>query len=134
MVQTRCTQVSSRPGPPAAGPRVRPLQLHRSLHLHVVLEEAAAERGMVVGLPRRGLDGLGGSPARCGSESAAHGVEPLQAPAPRRASALYMWYGCRYELRAPMMGLNGSLIRSPKCSLSQGLSLRQPGRRLRVTG
>ena len=34
-----------------------PLQLHRRLHLHVVLEEAAAERGLVVGLPRRGLDG-----------------------------------------------------------------------------
>jgi hypothetical protein len=33
------------------------LQLHRRLHLHVVLEEAAAERGLVVGLPRRGLDG-----------------------------------------------------------------------------
>ncbi len=27
-----------------------PLQLHRRLHLHVVLEEAAAERGLVVGL------------------------------------------------------------------------------------
>ena len=34
-----------------------PLHLHRRLHLHVVLEEAAAERGLVVGLPRRGLDG-----------------------------------------------------------------------------
>jgi hypothetical protein len=34
-----------------------PLQLHHHLHLHVVLEEAAAERGLVVGLPRRGLDG-----------------------------------------------------------------------------
>jgi hypothetical protein len=33
------------------------LQLHRRLHLHVVLEEAAAKRGLVVGLPRRGLDG-----------------------------------------------------------------------------
>ena len=33
-----------------------PLQLHRRLHLHVVLEEAAAERGLVVGLPQRGLD------------------------------------------------------------------------------
>jgi len=31
-----------------------PLQLHRHLHLHVVLEEAAAERGLVVGLPRLG--------------------------------------------------------------------------------
>ena len=30
------------------------LQLHRRLHLHVVLEEAAAERGLVVGLPRLG--------------------------------------------------------------------------------
>ncbi len=60
MVQTRCTPVSSRPGPPVAGV---PLQLHRRLHLHVVLEEVAAERGMVLGLPRRGLDGLGGSPA-----------------------------------------------------------------------
>ena len=30
--------------------------LHCSLHLHVVLEEAAAERGLVVGLPRFGLD------------------------------------------------------------------------------
>ena len=28
-----------------------PLQLHRRLHLHVVLQEAAAERGLVVGLP-----------------------------------------------------------------------------------
>ena len=34
-----------------------PRQLDRRLHLHVVLEEAAAERGLVVGLPRRGLDG-----------------------------------------------------------------------------
>ena len=34
-----------------------PLQLHRRLHLHVVLEEAAAERGLVVGLLRLGLDG-----------------------------------------------------------------------------
>ena len=34
-----------------------PLQLHHSLYLHVVLEEAAAERGLVVGLPRPGLDG-----------------------------------------------------------------------------
>ncbi len=36
-----------------------PLQPHRHLHLYVVLEEAAAERGLVVGLPRRGrgLDG-----------------------------------------------------------------------------
>jgi len=35
------------------------LQLHRRLHLHVVLEEAAAERGLVVqvGLLRLGLDG-----------------------------------------------------------------------------
>jgi hypothetical protein len=52
------------------------------------------------------------------------------------ASALsrYMWYACRYELRAPMMGLTGSLIRLPKCTLSQGLSLRQPAaRRLPVT-
>ena len=34
-----------------------PLQLHRRLHLHVVLEDAAAERGLVVGLPSLGLDG-----------------------------------------------------------------------------
>ncbi len=36
-----------------------PLQLHRRLrvHLPVVLEEAAAEGGLVVGLPSRGLDG-----------------------------------------------------------------------------
>jgi hypothetical protein len=34
-----------------------PLQLHRRLHLRVVLEEAAAERGLLVGLPQRGLDG-----------------------------------------------------------------------------
>ena len=34
-----------------------PLHLHRRLHLHAVLEKAAAERGLVVGLPRRGLDG-----------------------------------------------------------------------------
>ena len=34
-----------------------PLQLHRRLHLHVVLEDAAAERGLVVGFPSRGLDG-----------------------------------------------------------------------------
>ena len=34
-----------------------PLHLYRRLHLHVVLEEAATERGLVVGLPRRGLDG-----------------------------------------------------------------------------
>ena len=33
-----------------------PLHLHGRLHLHVVLEEAAAERGLVIGLPRRGLD------------------------------------------------------------------------------
>ena len=34
-----------------------PLQLHRRLHLQIVLEEAAAERVLVVGLqvPRRGL-------------------------------------------------------------------------------
>jgi hypothetical protein len=161
-------------------------QLHRRLHLHVVLEEAAAERGLV-GLPRRGLDGSlhpalrhggGDDPdaphgcvvvcpvrhrvlllrAKSGAKRpvlppdavrkhplevlqpervAAHGVEPLARPGisgTRRASALYMWYACRYELRALMMGLNGSLIRSPKCSLSQGLSLGQPYRRLRVTG
>ena len=34
-----------------------PRQLDRRLHLHVVLEEAAAERGLVVGLARLGLDG-----------------------------------------------------------------------------
>ena len=34
-----------------------PRQLDRRLHLHVVLEEAAAERGVVVGLARLGLDG-----------------------------------------------------------------------------
>ena len=34
-----------------------PRHLDRRLHLHVVLEEAAAERGLVVGLPRLGLDG-----------------------------------------------------------------------------
>ncbi len=33
-----------------------PLHLHRRLHLHVVLEESAAERGLVVGLLRLGLD------------------------------------------------------------------------------
>ena len=40
-----------------------PLHLHRSLHLHVVLEEAAAELlvGVVVGLPSPGL-GLDGRP------------------------------------------------------------------------
>ena len=32
-------------------------QLDHSLHLHVVLEEAAAERGLFVGLARLGLDG-----------------------------------------------------------------------------
>ena len=31
-------------------------QLHRRLHLHVGLEDAAAERCLVVGLPRLGLD------------------------------------------------------------------------------
>ena len=36
-----------------------PRQLDRRLHLHVVLEEAAAERGVVVGLARLGLDGHG---------------------------------------------------------------------------
>ena len=34
-----------------------PRHLDRRLHLHVVLEEAAAERGLVVGLARLGLDG-----------------------------------------------------------------------------
>ena len=34
-----------------------PLHLHRRLHLHVVLEEAAAEHGLVVGLLGLGLDG-----------------------------------------------------------------------------
>ncbi len=33
------------------------LHLHRRLHLHVVLEEAAAKRGLVVGLLCLGLDG-----------------------------------------------------------------------------
>ena len=33
------------------------LHLHRRLHLHVVLEDAAAKRGLVVGLLRLGLDG-----------------------------------------------------------------------------
>jgi hypothetical protein len=97
-----------------------PLQLHRRLHLHVVLEEATAERGMVVGLPRRGLDGLGGSSSPAAPSQAALGFQARRALAACRASALYMWYACRYELRAPMMGPNGSLIRSPKCSLSQG--------------
>ena len=32
------------------------LQLHRRLHRHVVLEDAAAERGLVVGLPSRGQE------------------------------------------------------------------------------
>ncbi len=32
------------------------LHLHRRLHFHVVLEEAAAERGLVVGLLRLGLE------------------------------------------------------------------------------
>ena len=35
-----------------------PRQLDRRLRLHVVLEEAATERGLVVGLARLGLDGL----------------------------------------------------------------------------
>ncbi len=34
-----------------------PRQVHHSIHLHVVLEEAAAERSLVVGLARLGLDG-----------------------------------------------------------------------------
>ena len=34
-----------------------PGQLHGGLHLHVVLEEALPERGLVVGLARLGLDG-----------------------------------------------------------------------------
>ncbi len=34
-----------------------PRQLHCHLHLHVVLEDAAAKRGLVVGLARRDLDG-----------------------------------------------------------------------------
>jgi len=34
-----------------------PRQLHRRLHVHVVLQEAPAERGLVVGLPRLGLHG-----------------------------------------------------------------------------
>jgi hypothetical protein len=77
-----------------------PLQLHRRLHLHVVLEEAAAERGLVVGLPRRGLDGLGGSssPAAPSQAAAALGFQARRALALAacRASALYMWYACRY--------------------------------------
>jgi hypothetical protein len=32
-------------------------QLHGRLHVHVVLQEAPAKQGLVVGLPRLGLDG-----------------------------------------------------------------------------
>ena len=54
-----------------------PGQLHRGLRLHVVLEEALPERGLVVGLVRLGLDGrlyagLGHLLRR--SPDAAHGV------------------------------------------------------------
>jgi hypothetical protein len=134
------------------------LQLHRRLHLHVVLEEAATERDLVVGLPRRGLDGRlhpglrhgGGddpdTPHSCvvvlpvrhrvrllrakpgakrtvfGPDAtrkhqlevlqcvAAHGIEPLDfRHAQGNGSVHVVRYACRYELRAPMMGLNGSL-------------------------
>jgi len=48
-----------------------PLHLHRRLHLHVVLEEAAAERGLVVGLLRLGLDGrLHPGLRHCGGDDA----------------------------------------------------------------
>ncbi len=74
-----------------------PLHLHCCLHFHVVLEEAAAERGLVVALARRGLDGrlhpvlshVGGddpcSP-RCSSY-------PLSAPS-SAASLWYQWHIC----------------------------------------
>ncbi len=116
MVQTRCTPVSSRPGPPAGcrcssiaaastsmlvlrrlPPNEEWLSIFRDgvLTALEVLQRVAAQRLMV---SSRWISGR----------------------TPRRASALYMWYACRYELRAPMMGLNGSLMRSPKSSLSQG--------------
>ena len=48
-----------------------PLHLHRRLHLHVVLEEAAAERGLIVGLLRLGLDGrLHPGLRHCGGDDA----------------------------------------------------------------
>ncbi len=49
-----------------------PLHLHRRLHLHAVLEVAAAERGLVVGLLRLGLDGrLHPGLHHCGGDDAA---------------------------------------------------------------
>ena len=56
-----------------------PGQLHGGLHLHVVLEEALPERGLVVGLVRLGLDGrlhagLGHLRRRSLSPDAAHCV------------------------------------------------------------
>ena len=48
-----------------------PLHLHRRLHLHVVLEEAAAELGLVVGLLGLGLDGrLHPGLRHCGGDDA----------------------------------------------------------------
>ena len=56
-------------------------QLYRRLHLHIGLKDAAADRGLVVGLLRLGLDGClhpalgdvrgdGAAPAHSGSPSA----------------------------------------------------------------
>ncbi len=68
-------------------------QLHRRLHLHVGLEDAAAEQCLVVGLPRLGLDsrlhpalgdvgGDGAAPAHgpVGARPVHHGVRLLRAP------------------------------------------------------
>ncbi len=57
MVQTQKTSYINGANSVHTGFVQVPLQLHCRLHFHVVLEEAAAERGLLVGLPRWGLDG-----------------------------------------------------------------------------
>jgi hypothetical protein len=76
-------------------------QLDRRLHLHVGLEDAAAERCLVVGLLRLGLDGRlhpalgevrgdGAGPAHGSpvSRPVHHGVRLLRAPKQAKAAVL----------------------------------------------
>ena len=72
-----------------------PGQLHGSLHLHVVLEEALPERGLVVGLARFGLDGrlhAGLGHLRHRSPDAAHGAVVVP-PVSHRVCLLCAPYG-----------------------------------------
>ena len=80
-----------------------PLQLHRRLHRHVVLEEAAAERGLVVGLLRRDLDGRlhpGLTHGGGDDPDAPHGLVVVR-PVRHRVRLLRAKPGAKRPVRAP---------------------------------